>query len=172
MVIGKYMAENGNVAVRRYFMASAFIQCMNGEFPDLSISYCSGGLGSPVGPFTWQPHYFLTFVKPTSGSGTMTEVSNQFPCSSGLAQWCCTGVLSISSCSENKLYVMDRDCWTSSACVLTSLLTLVLVVELLGYVTSTNSKKHSPNSNFQHLNEYFNCRIFIQALHQDQVSKQ
>jgi len=71
MVIGKYMAENGNVAVRRYFMASAFIQCMNREFPDLSISYSSGGLGSPVWTFhvaapllsdfceahKWQWHY-------------------------------------------------------------------------------------------------------------------
>jgi len=31
------------------------------------------------GPFMWQPHYFPTFAKPTSGSGTMTEVSNLFP---------------------------------------------------------------------------------------------
>ena len=129
-------------------------------------------VGQSCWTFYMAAHWFLTFVKPTSGSGTMTEVSNPFPCSSGLAQWCCTGVLSISSCSGNKLYVMDGDCWTSSACVHTSLLTLVLAVELLGHVTSTISKKHSPNSNFQHLNEYFNCRIFIQALHQDQVSKQ
>jgi len=126
MVIGKYMAENGNVAVRRYFMASAFIQCMNREFPDLSISYSSGGLGSPVGPFMWQPHYFLTFAKPTSGSGTMTELSNPFP----LALVSHNGVVLVFS---PFLHVQETNymLWTSSARVLTSLLTLVLLVAIL-----------------------------------------